>query len=377
MTTRTVLASAIAAAVLATATSAGAIELKYSSWTPPLAPNNRAGTIPLFAAIEKETKGTPNEMTFKNFMGAQLFNSHTTLAGIRDGAVDGGVIVPQYTAAELKTQTMLGETQPFNRDGWSAAGASTEVLLLQCPQCAEDYDKNNALTLGVYAGSPFVLQCSFEPKSMADLKGRKMAGGNPANARWAASLGMSTIQMGPGDLLQALQRGTADCTFGPKEWLFGYGLKDAVKQVVDSQTFGTYAQVALMTLNKNSWGKLSSTQKGIVIKHMPATIARVVNTYLTNDARGEKEGRERGVKFVKWGPEWANAWKAFQAKEPANIREAGEKRGVKDAQKLIDAQIAAYRKWEGFVDRAGGMAGMTEAKFADLLREHVYAKLVF
>jgi len=83
MTTRTVLASAIAAAVLAMATSAGAIELKYSSWTPPLAPNNRAGTIPLFAAIEKETKGTPNEMTFKNFMGAQLFNSHTTLAGIQ------------------------------------------------------------------------------------------------------------------------------------------------------------------------------------------------------------------------------------------------------------------------------------------------------
>jgi TRAP-type C4-dicarboxylate transport system substrate-binding protein len=377
MFTRIAIASGLAAVLATLAPGASAIELKYSSWTPPLAPNNRAGTIPLFEMIEKETKGTPNEITFKNFMGAQLFNSHTTLAGIRDGAVDAGVIVPQYTAAELKTQTMLGETQPFNRDGWSAAGASNEVLLLGCPQCVEDYAKNNAITLGVYGGSPFVLQCAFEPKGPSDLRGRKLAGGNPSNARFAASLGMSTIQMGPADILQALQRGTADCTLGPKEWLFGYGLKDAVKQVVDNQTFGTYSQVALMTINKNSWAKLSPERKNIIIKHMPATIARVVNVYITNDARGEKEGRERGVKFVQWGAEWTNAWQAFLKTEPTSIREAGEKRGVQQAQQLIDAQLAAYRKWEGIVDRAGGLAGMTEAKYADLLREHVYGKLVF
>jgi len=377
MITRMWIASGLASALIAMAGDAGAVEWKYSSWTPPMAPNNRAGTVPLFDLITKETKGTPNEMTFKNFMGAQLFNSHTTLAGIRDGAVDAGVIVPQYTAAELKTQTMLGETQPFNRDGWSAAGASNDVLLLSCPECVEDYAKNNALTLGVYAGSPFVLQCAFEPKSMAELRGRKAAGGNPSLSRWASSHGMSTLQMGPADMLQALQRRTADCIFGPKEWLFGYGLKDAVKQVVESQTFGTYAQVALMTVNKNFWTKLTPAQRGIVVKHMPATIARVVNTYLSNDVRGEKEGKERGVKFVKWGADWANAWQAFLTKEPTNIREAAEKRDVKNAEKLIQAQIAAYKKWEGIIDKAGGMANMTEIKFANLLQEHVYSKAKF
>ena len=69
---RTVVAAALATALLASAANAQIKEFKYSSWTPPPAPNNRFGTVPMFAAIEKELKGTKDEIVFKNFMGAQL-----------------------------------------------------------------------------------------------------------------------------------------------------------------------------------------------------------------------------------------------------------------------------------------------------------------
>jgi hypothetical protein len=108
---------------------------------------------------------------------------------------------------------------------------------------------------------------------------------------------------------------------------------------------------------------------------MPATIARVVNTYVSNDARGEKEAKERNIKFVQWGPEWSNAWKEFQKTEPASILEAAKKRGVKSAEAVLQAQVAAFKKWEDLVDKNGGVAGMTEERFAELLREHVYSKL--
>src|SRR5262245_15192544 len=94
------LSTAAFAAVSLVATAATAAEWRYSSWTPPRAPNNAYGSIPLIEALLKESNGT---FKVQNFMGAQLFNNITTLAGIRDGAVDAGVTVPVFNAAELKT----------------------------------------------------------------------------------------------------------------------------------------------------------------------------------------------------------------------------------------------------------------------------------
>src|SRR3970040_711937 len=130
---RTAIAAALGASLLATSAYAQMKEFKYSSWTPPPAPNNRFGTVPMFQAIEKETKGTKDELTFKNFMGAQLFNNFTTLAGVRDGAVDGGVTVPVFNAGELKSHVTFADMQALTRDGYSAAAAGNETLLLNCP----------------------------------------------------------------------------------------------------------------------------------------------------------------------------------------------------------------------------------------------------
>src|SRR3972149_1707127 len=138
------IAAALTAALVSLAAGVDAKEFKYSSWTPPPAPNNRFGTVPMFQAIEKETKGTKDELTFKNFMGAQLLN---------------------------------------------------------CPECLAEYGKFNAMSLGVYASAPYYLMCNFEFKSMDDLKGKKSTEGNPMFARWSAVLGMSRIQLGPADYL--------------------------------------------------------------------------------------------------------------------------------------------------------------------------------
>jgi hypothetical protein len=193
MLRKTVVASTAAAllagvvVMLPNAVSGQVKEFRYSSWTPPPAPNNRFGSVPYFEAVEKELKGTPDEIAIRNFMGAQLFNAFTTLAGVRDGAVDAGVTVPVYNAGELKAHITLGELQVLTRDGYSAAAASTETLLLNCPECIADYAKNNTLTLGVYASAPYYMMCNFEVKTAEDLKGKKSAEGNPMFARFSRS----------------------------------------------------------------------------------------------------------------------------------------------------------------------------------------------
>ena len=370
---RTVVAAALATALLASAANAQIKEFKYSSWTPPPAPNNRFGTVPMFAAIEKELKGTKDEIVFKNFMGAQLFNAATTLAGIRDGAVDAGVTVPVYNAGELKGHVTLADLQAALRDGYSAAAANTETLLLDCPQCLADYSKSNAIILGVYSTSPYYTQCSFEVKSIDDLKGKKSASGSPVLARFANAVGMSRLQLPPSEYLQALQRGTADCIFGPKDWLNAFSLKDVVKTVIEDITLGTVPAVSMLTINKNSWAKMSPRQREVFLKHMPDSIMRVTHGYYSDEKRGEVDARAKGAKFVKIGPAFAKAWTDFVATEERTVLEGAKKRGVPDAEKLVKTHLANIGKWKGIVDKTGP----DPAKLSAELRTRIFDKVKF
>jgi TRAP-type C4-dicarboxylate transport system substrate-binding protein len=363
--------AAVAVGLLATAADAQLKEFRYSSWTPPPAPNNRFGSIPYFAAIEAELKGTKDEIKFNNFMGGQLFNAITTLSGIRDGVVDAGVTVPVYNAAELKSHVTLGELQALTRDGYSAAAASTETLLLTCPGCVEDYARNNALTLGVYSSAPYHLMCNFEVKSIDDLKGRKSAEGSPVFARFSAQLGMSRLQLPPSEYLQALQRGTAECIFGPLDWLNAFSLKDVVKTVVEDVTHGVVPAVSIMTVNTNTWkNKLSSTQRQVLLKHMPDAIMRVVHGYYADEVRGVNDAKTKGVKFISL-PALQKAWDEFRAKEMAIVIEGAKKRGVPNAEEIVKANLENLKKWEGIVDRVG----RDPQKLADELRKQVFLKV--
>jgi TRAP-type C4-dicarboxylate transport system substrate-binding protein len=366
-------AAALGVSLLTTSAYAQMKEFKYSSWTPPPAPNNRFGTVPLFAAIEQELKGTKDEIVFKNFMGAQLFNAATTLAGVRDGIVDAGVTVPVYNAGELKGHVTLSELQAQLTDGYSAGAANTETLLLNCPQCLADYAKNNSIILGVYAAAPYYTQCTFEVKSIDDLRGRKSGSGSPVMARWANVLGMSRLQLPPSDYLQAMQRGTVECIFGPKDWLNAYSLKDVVKTVLEDTTLGTVPAVSMLTVNKNSWAKLSPRQREVFLKHMPDAIMRVTHGYYADETRGETDARAKGTKFVKIGPVFAKAWTDFAATEEGTVIEGARKRGVADAEKLVKTHLANVEKWKGVVDKIGA----DPVKLSAELRTQVFDKVKF
>ncbi len=373
MSTKTAIAAALAAALVSFAATTSAKEFKYSSWTPPPAPNNRFGTVPMFQIIEKETKGSKNELTFKNFMGGQLFNAFTTLAGIRDGAVDGGITVPVFNAGELKAHVTFADMQALTRDGYSAAAAGTETLLLNCPECVADYAKFNALSLGVYASAPYYLTCAAEIKTMDDLKGKKSAEGNPMFARWSAELGMSRIQLPPSEYLQALQRGTVDCIFGPLDWLNAFSLKDVAKTVALDVHHGVFPAVSIMTVNKKSWTGLSADQRKIILKNMPSTIMRVVHGYYEDEKRGQDDAAAKGTKFIKLGPEYVKRWEAYKAKELTNAIEAAKKRGSTSAEKIAKANAASLKKWEAIVDKLG----RDPQKLAAELEKQVYTKAKF
>lgn len=332
--------------LLLTALPVAAQQFTYSSWTPPPAPNNRLGTVPMFETITEEMAGSQDAITFNNYMGGQLFSAFTTLPALRDGVVDGGIIVPSYNAAELRTHTALGELQALAAEGYAAAAAGTETLLRNCPDCLSEYAGQNVYPLGVYATAPYHLMCNFEVTSMADLQGRRGAEGNPMFNRWAAALGMSRQSLPPNEFQQALQRGSVDCVFAPKDWLVAYSLADVVTSIVNDTSHGVFPAVVMMAVNQNSWdNKLSDAQRDAMTRELPGALMNVVRGYYDDEARGEAAALEQGAVLVDLGDEYANAWTTFQEGERAQVIAAAQARGA-DAEAAVDANIALLAEWE-------------------------------
>lgn len=363
---------AFVAALAVVAIPASAETFKYSAWTPPPAPNNRLGTVPMFEKITAETAGTENEMTFENFMGGQVFNAFTTLAGLRDGVVDGGILVPGYNSAELKTHTTMGELQALAKEGYAAAGAGTETLLLNCPECLEEYGAQNVMPMGVYATAPYHLMCNFDLTSMDQLQGKRSAEGNPMFNRWAASLGMSRQGLPPNEFQQALARGTVDCVFAPKDWLVAFSLADVVKTVVDDVSHGVFPAVVMMGVNKGTWDGMTPGRKEIFAREIPQAIMNVVDGYYLDEVKGKDLALANGAKFISLGDGFAQAWADFQASERTEVIAAAEARGATGAAAAVDANIALLAEWEAIVEDVGKDPVLLAAR----LHERVFATLV-
>lgn len=345
-------------------------EWKYSSWTPPAAINNAYGTIPLIKSVEARTnKG----FSIQNFMGAQLFNNRTTLKGVGDGAADAGVIVPAFTARELKHATIIPDASVLFTDPWTSTPAANEALLRGLtPELMEDFRENGTVSLGVYGGGQDTMQCAVDVATLNDLRGLKMAGVSSSMARWAEQLGQARQQIGPGDLLPALQRRQVDCTTSPLEFLVALSLKDAVKTIID-KPLGAFPAIHLMVVNRKSWESLDPEYKKVLLEEMPKAIARIVAAYLNGETNARKLAAEKGIKIIK--PDGLDKlWSDFIASERSKtIGELAKARGVSEdvSKKVIDEHLKLVDKWTAIMDRVG----RTEEGLAKAMWEEIYSKL--
>jgi TRAP-type C4-dicarboxylate transport system substrate-binding protein len=353
------------AAALAT-TGAAAQEFRYSAWVPPHHPSVAVAAKPLLDHLEKASNGAVKP---RIFAGGQLFSATTTLGGVRDGAVDAGFTVPLHTRADLPVNLLFAEMSPFADDPLATAAAINETTFLSCPQCLEEYRKNNAVFLGSYAATPYTLVCNREVKGMSDLRGQRII--TSALAPWVEHLGSAPLTAPPADQVNLLQRGQAACSLAPKEWLKGVSLMDAAKVVVDHPQ-GVIHGMSIMTTNLNSWQKFSPELRQAAIDKLPEVVASVTYGYMDLEEKVIEEAKKKGIKFVTFGEEFAPVWSDFQKKFLPQVIESARQRGVTDAQQLAQVHLDNLAKWQRIMDKIG--RDDREA-YIHALREEIFSKV--
>lgn len=355
-----------AAALLAGAHGAAARDLIYGAGTPAKSSTMIEGPGYLLPILNKESKG---EMNWKLLAGSQVVSLRSTLAGLRDGIIDAGFVVPVFTRKQLKHVNVLFDMQAFGEDPAVVSAAVTETMLFDCPDCIKDFAKYNALHLVSFANTSYNLICRDEVRTVADVKNWKIRTVG-AGTRVVKALGAVPVSMSPPDATTALQRGGIDCVMGAVAWLRNFGYWDVAKYVLEYH-LGSPRALGEVVIRRQTWDGLSLASKKLIIDNLPMMLSRLI--YIGNIKADEeiKAGAiKKGIKFIKGGKDFADVMAKHTAGERAAIISVMKKQGVKNPGKIIDAFNKNLAKWQKL------MVGKKNIPdYAKLLREHIFSRL--
>lgn len=367
---RTVSASILAGlfALTTFAPTGWAKEFIYGSWNSPKNVVLSKGIVPYLKRVEKTSGGS---MTWKVLAGAQLFGGRATLGGIRTRLADaGGPVIPAFTRKELRAANVVYDLVNASLSPVVMAGAVSETYHLDCPECKNDFHKNNTVFIANYSSARFNFLCRKPIKSLADIKGRKIRVVG-AFGRFIKNNGGVPVGGSPAKAVQALQRGRLDCMFGPISWLQSFGMWGITDFVFDAD-FALQPTPSAMVINRDVWKGLSRSDKMALIREAPLLVAQTtIDGYMVEDRQVRAEARRRGVSIVKAGAATLRALEQHKRTELTMVPSVARKEGVPTAARIVKAHLKNVAKWE----KIHATIGDDPQKFADALWREVFSKL--
>jgi len=244
-------------------------------------------------------------------------------------------------------------------------------LMVACPECKEDYTRQNTVYLGTLGPSAWHLMCAAQINGLGDLNGKKVRVTGSSATRLVRTLGMVPVNLTPTEIAPALQGGQIDCAVGPLAWFADYAFWDTIKGVVD-YPLGVFGGLGVWTMNKKSFDGLSAGERKALLEVVPAAMARGTAEY----QRVEKEVRQRAAaktKFWQPSPEFLATMDKYRTDDIANIIADFKNRGVVDPEKVIKGHLAMIDKWTKLINEKGA----TPEAFIALQQQEIYSKAKF
>jgi TRAP-type transport system periplasmic protein len=234
--------------------------LRLSSYTSPRGIEGEM--IDWFADQLGERSG--GRLSVERYFGGSLLKARETLRGVESGAVDLGFIFVPYYPRALPAWTvaepfLLGPVDPERRSDffWELYAESPEL------EAALDRWNQRLVAIHVFGrhsvGGPRALT------SLADLRGIRVRCAGGYDALHMSSLGANVVFLSGSELYSAMQKGAVDASYTPVTSYFRYRLAEIGKDphlLVIPQFVGS---VALITMNKDSFNRLSPEQQSLVI----------------------------------------------------------------------------------------------------------------
>ncbi len=330
------------------ADAAAEFNLRYSDIGPPRGP--RAEALKWWASELKSRSKGRIEIEF--FWGQSLIKAKDNLRGIGSGLVETAQLIASYNAAELGLWNYA--SVPFGiNDEWVGMRVWHEMLTTT-PEAVAEAKKNKFKLLANNTTGPVHLLCAKVPvMNAAELKGKKIrTSGGLTNL--LKGLGAVPVTIGFGELYQALERGTIDCTQNYTAFVKSYKHYEVADHLVEAY-MGQFLAYGV-AISQKIFDEMPKDLQDILVQ----TSVEYMDIYakhqidFTKQARAEIiagiDGKKVTVHTLSEAEraKWAKGSKLFTKKWLERMK----KKGV-DGQAFLDKLTKVTAKWEAKLEKEG------------------------
>ncbi|MEZ5818509.1 MAG: C4-dicarboxylate TRAP transporter substrate-binding protein [Hyphomicrobiaceae bacterium] len=363
----TALAIALGGLLLAVPTASSARQLKAAYFVSPKHPIGQS--YQYFAdEVKKETKGA---LTVRVFPGESLLGAKAVSDGLKDGVADFGHVVTTYTPAYFPHGVLVNDLSMVGTDDMAALFAATEQLILACPGCLAEYDKQGQIPLSAISIPAYVIIANGDFNSTEKIRLKKLRAAGPLWDRFCRAVGAVAVNMPTAGMYEAMSRGTLDGALYSVGGLKTHGLADIAKQVIMLNT-GSFRAGSVFSMSKATWKSLSPELRASLLRVAARAGVYSGLAFMKGDEDGLAVAREKKIPVVQPDPELLKLRNDFVEKDLVHtIKEAKEKLKLEDAAEFVATFRKLYDKYEKLVKPLG----KDHNKLSDLMFQEVFAKL--
>ena len=262
--------------------------------------------------------GGRHKIVWTEAYGGTLAKVGGVLEAIQEGIAEMGIVYSLFEPAKLPLQNVTYVT-PFGSDDLVLVTKIMQELHDEMPEMAQAWHKYNQVFIAPIGVDTHYLLTKFPVRSIADLKGRKLAGAG-AVSLWERPVGIVPVQGNFAVHYNNLKTGVYDGLIAFSTGFYPNKLHEVAKYAT-KVNFGAHF-VGAITINRKFWNSLPpDVQK--VLKGVGQLYRQKLASTLTKLAGiFEKKMAAEGVKFSRLPASERSKW----AKTMPNIAAAWAKR---------------------------------------------------
>jgi len=253
------------------------VEMTFSHDLPTQHPLHSKGFRVWADSIAAASNGT---LRINFFPAGQLGKAEDEYDIAKFGIADFVWANPGHTPGRFPIMA-LGELPFFIKTGLGGTVAMNEWYADY-----KDQEMGDVKFCVVHLHDPGTLHSREEIRTPADLKGKTLRPANGTIGRLVQSLGGSSVQVGPSEARELLERGAADGITFPWRSISIFGRDEVVPYHLDMPL---YVTDFIIVMNKDRYGGLSDSQRTVIDDHCsPDWGQKIASGWVEFDAEGKR-----------------------------------------------------------------------------------------
>lgn len=298
--------------------------------------------------------------------GGALIGSGTEIPGFRDGLVDGGMVSVLYAGAELPIANMIANASLLVSDSRAGGAAFAETVLVNCPQCLDEFVESNIMPVGPYATSAYSFLCREPINSLEDMKARTVRA-RGILGELVVALGGVPVNLGISEIYEGLQRGQLDCTVFSAGAAVAYSMHDVAPYILNTST-GPITGPTAMSLRYDLWESMDAETRQAFVDAAPSAATVGIYGYYSGDLDILNNPDKYDVTIIEPTDDMKAIIKEVTDGSVESIIATAKERGVENAEEIMATYREALDKWTGILEEIGD----DEEAYTAALKREIY-----